>query len=119
MPSFVTHNQDNSIKVNGTHLQGYVDVSYERLVSLFGEPHCGDGYKVDAEWEIRFDDGLVATIYNYKNGKNYCGSMGLELDEISDWHIGGHDKAVVERVKAILSEPWPVHDDIRIAAALS
>lgn len=118
MSNFVTHNQDNSINVNGTHLQGYVDTSYERLVSLFGEPCTGWG-KTDAEWEILFDDGLVATIYNYKDGKNYCGSMGLELDEIRDWHIGGHDKVVVERVKAVLSEPWPIHDDIRIAAALS
>ena len=35
MPSFITHNQDDSININGTHLQGYVDTSYERLVSLF------------------------------------------------------------------------------------
>jgi len=119
MPSFITHNQDDNICINGTHLQGYVDTSYQRIVSVFGEPCTGDGYKVDAEWEVRFNDGSVATIYNWKDGKNYCGSMGLELDEIRDWHIGGHDKAVVERVKAILSEPWPIHDDIRISAALS
>lgn len=118
MSGFITHNQSN-ININGTHLLGYLNASYDRIVSLFGLPHGGDGYKIDAEWDILFDDGLVATIYNYKNGKNYCGSHGERVEEIDKWNIGGYNDAVVERVRAIVSEPWPIHDDIRIAAIMS
>ena len=78
---------------NGTSLRGYVDTSYANLVSLFGEPDEGDEYKVDAEWTLYFADGKgggeVVTIYNYKDGKNYCGEEGTEVEDITDWHVGG------------------------------
>ena len=99
--TFTTHNQAQ-IDINGTHLQGYVDAKYAELVSLFGKPTDGDGYKVDAEWMLRFEDGAVATIYNYKNGKNYNGDEGLAVEQIDHWHIGGLSKAVVDRVQIAL-----------------
>ena len=78
---------------NGSCLQGYLDASYATLVQLFGQPDDGDGYKVDAEWTLYFADGKgggeVVTIYNYKDGKNYCGEEGTEVEDITDWHIGG------------------------------
>lgn len=74
-------------------LQGFLDVSYDQLVSAFGEPHHdGDGYKVDAEWVLKFEDGTIATIYNYKTGKNYNGDDGEEVKDIRDWHVGGFNK---------------------------
>ena len=84
---FKTHNSAD-ISIDGTHLQGYVTSDYSNIVRVFGEPFNGDGYKVDAEWGILFDDGLVATIYNWKNGKNYCGSDGKRVRDIDEWHIG-------------------------------
>ena len=89
-------------EVNGTSLQGYVDVSYEELVRIFGKPNAkGDCYKIDAEWEIQTPFG-VATIYNYKDGKNYMGDEGVEVEEITEWHIGGHNKEtagyIVEKI---------------------
>jgi len=79
-------------EVNGTSLQGYIDVSYKELVRIFGKPNAkGDCYKIDAEWGIQTSFG-VATIYNYKNGKNYMGDEGMEVEEITEWHIGGHNK---------------------------
>jgi hypothetical protein len=99
--TFTTHNQAQ-IDINGTHLQGYVDAKYAELVSLFGKPTDGDGYKVDAEWVLRFEDGEVATIYNYKNGKNYCGDEGLAVEQIGNWHIGGNRKSVVDKVQIAL-----------------
>jgi hypothetical protein len=57
---------------------------------------------VDAEWEIEFEDGKVATIYNYKDGKNYNGKSGLPKRKITDWHIGGYSKDVMERVQNLL-----------------
>lgn len=86
--NFKTHN-DQQIDTNGSSLIGEVDAGYDELCNLFGAPTGGDGYKVDAEWAVLFDDGTVATIYNWKNGKNYEGENGLPVEEIRDWHIGG------------------------------
>lgn len=92
--TFKTHN-DIDININGTCLQGEVDASYAELCALFGSHHDGDGYKVDAEWYVKFDDGTIATIYNWKNGKNYEGENGLPLEQIDSWHVGG-DSAQAE-----------------------
>lgn len=101
MENFLTHNE-KEINVSGTSLVGYVNTTYSKLFEKFGEPF-DDGYKTDAEWEIEFSDGKVATIYNWKNGKNYNGSEGLDLDDITEWHIGGFDNSVVERIQKILN----------------
>jgi len=88
----------------GTSLKGYLDISYQDLVMKFGEPPCvGDGYKVDAEWVLQFDDGDVATIYNYKDGKNYNGTSGTPVEEITHWHIGGKSPNIVDRVMKIVN----------------
>jgi hypothetical protein len=94
---FVTHNT-KKIESCGTSLMGYIDCPYDTLTKLFGEPTKGDEYKVDAEWIIEFEDGTVATIYNYKDGKNYCGADGLNKEEITNWHIGGNSKKAELRV---------------------
>ena len=91
--------------ISGTHLQGNVGATYQELVEVFGEPirHESDGTthmsnKVDAEWRISFEDGTVATIYNYKNGLNYLGAEGKRVSEISMWNVGGYDERAVTLV---------------------
>ena len=65
----VDHNVDDL----GGCLQGEVITSFKDLVRIFGENyHNGDDYKVDAELDIKFEDGVIASIYNWKDGKNYC-----------------------------------------------
>lgn len=73
---------------SGTSLKGYLpaDIPVERIAEVFG-PSDGPGDKTDFEWAIRFDDGLVATIYDYKGCR---------------WHVGGRDHQVVERVAELL-----------------
>lgn len=89
----------NSKKVNGTHYQGEIDIKYDEIVAVIGNPcHDGDGYKVDAEWVLEFEDGTLATIYNWKDGKNYLGDMGHNVKQICNWHIGGHDQYAIDRV---------------------
>ena len=94
---FTTHNQA-IIETNGTHLQGYIQTNYADLIKVFGIPKVWDDYKTDAEWKVCFEDGTRATIYNYKDGKNYCGKYGLEVQEIKEWHIGGFNQDAVDRV---------------------
>jgi len=86
--TYITHN-DSDIDTNGTGRFGNLQATYKELTSLFGEPHTADDYKVDAEWDVQFDDGTVATIYNYKNGFNYCGKDGIRTQQITKWHVGG------------------------------
>ena len=99
---FTTHNQ-KEIYVNGTCLQGSIKADYHNLEKLFGEPTIGDGYKTDAEWEIEFEDGIVATIYNWKNGKNYNGENGIPITEITNWNVGGREQKAVDNLISILS----------------
>ena len=84
----------------GTFLQGYIKASYEQLVKTFGEPHDpdGDNYKTDVEWAFEFADGTIATLYNWKNGKNYLGAEGLELNDIYEWHVGGFSEKAVAKL---------------------
>lgn len=92
---YKTHN-DKEICTDGTWLQGHVYCSYETLVSLFGEPsERYDDYKCDAHWDVEFEDGEVATIYNWKNGINYCGVKdGIPTEKITEWNIGGNTHKV-------------------------
>jgi hypothetical protein len=96
----------STIDTNGTSLQGYINCSYDDLVEALGypiEPEYLDT-KTDAEWDIQFDDGTVATIYNWKNGKRYCGEIGYNLCDIPQWHVGGRSPEVVERVAFLIKD---------------
>jgi hypothetical protein len=100
--NYTTHN-DEDIRAVGTCLQGYIDCSYYDIKKAFGLPNSGDEYKIDAQWTIQFDGGEVATIYNYKDGINYCGRKhGTPKTKIRDWHIGGHNNNVITLIHDII-----------------
>jgi len=80
--------------VNMTCLQGYISAKYDQLVKVFGEPD-GGGDKTTVEWALKFEDGTIATIYDWKE---YSTPM-YEYD----WHIGGHNKKAVARVRQALN----------------
>ena len=90
--------------VGGTSLQGYIKAPYEKLLEVFGAPNSKlcDNYKTDVEWAFEFADGTIATLYNWKNGKNYLGDEGLELNDIYEWNVGGfNDKAVTRLLEKL------------------
>ena len=97
---------EESSKINGTSLVGIVNVPYRTLVTLFGEPMPGCDYKTDAEWALEiytdYGDCVVATIYNWKNGKNYLGEEGTPVEEITRWNVGGHKTSAVSLVTAAI-----------------
>lgn len=102
--NYVVRNDEWKLTI-GTSGRGVVDVSYVDLVRVFGEPHTvEEGEKTDANWIIQFEDGLVATIYNYKDGKNYLGEEGTPTQNIRDWHIGGANQEIVSRVMEMLKQ---------------
>ena len=98
---------EKTTNVGGTFLQGYLRASFEQLVRAFGEPHDpnGDNYKTDVEWAFEFADGTIATLYNWKNGKNYLGEAeGLELNDIYTWNVGGFNEKALTKLKERLKE---------------
>jgi len=101
---FETHNE-TEVRVAGTCLQGYINATYQELIDVFGKPTKSDGYKVDAEWLIEFEDGTVATVYNWKNGLNYCGADGTPVEYITRWNVGGNSGTdTVTKIKRALDK---------------
>lgn len=84
---FKTHNDTGIVfNVSGTSLRDTIDCSFDQLVEAFGKPmynNSGDD-KVKAEWFVEFDDGTIATIYDWKSS--------LDPEDNTDWHIGGFPK---------------------------
>lgn len=103
----------NKADAAGTCLQDYVTVGYKTIVERYGQPTTSDGYKVDAEWVIEWEDGQVGTLYNWKNGKNYLGEDGTPVERIIEWNIGGKSKIAGKRIRDDLLNAWPVFDEIR------
>lgn len=96
-----THGTDEDVFM--THLIGGVQTTRRVLEKAFGAPThsdpSGDG-KVTTEWILKFEDGTVATIYDWKRYE-----MGAPaLDEREDWHIGGRDMAASNAVLAVLED---------------
>lgn len=89
------------VKIEGTFGVGKVETDYNNLVDKFGEPQTGDN-QVQAEWDIQFVDGTIATIYDYKIGPQYLGpEEGIPMREVTTWSIGGKSKWVAKLVNAV------------------
>ena len=83
------------VNTNLTCLQGEIHLSFQDLVDIFGQPEdISSTGKSDVQWEIEID-GVVATIYNWKNGPAYTGDDSIEVERIHDWNIGGHSQSAV------------------------
>tara|TARA_R110000751_G_scaffold303258_1_gene417809 strand:+ start:831 stop:1154 length:324 start_codon:yes stop_codon:yes gene_type:complete len=90
--------------ITGTTLQGNLEISYNKLTKIFGEPHVKRtaplDNKTDVEWhfiEKRDEvDNVVFTIYNWKNGPSYTGKGKVE--EITEWNVGGYNSRSLDIV---------------------
>jgi hypothetical protein len=101
---YETHN-DIDIDTNGTSFQGEISTTFENLLKIFGTPMgASDDNKVDVEWNIMFNDGVVATIYNWKNGPVSMGEKGTNPVDIKTWHIGGKTISAVWDTEQLLED---------------
>ena len=82
---------------DGTCGQGSVYATFDQLVSLLGKPFgsSADG-KVQALWQVKFSDGTIATIYDYKE-------YDTAVEDMTCWSVGGHSERAEELVESILS----------------
>lgn len=67
-----------------------ITTTYKKLVEIFWEPNDdSDWYKTQAQWRLMGKDGFYFTIYDYKQGKQYCGDEEwLDVENVTEWHIG-------------------------------
>ena len=90
---------DEFNKTSGTSYQGSVMTSLTSLKNILGAPsvtYADIDSKTRNEYLIEFDDGLVATIYDYKEYRAY------DDDEIIEFHIGGFNALPVTRIQILL-----------------
>lgn len=92
----------------GTYLQGDIVTTYENLVKVLGEPVQVNDIKTQCEWIITFlpekSESQVATIYDWKLGKQYLGEEGTDKENIKYWHIGGYNKIVVDYLTILFNQ---------------
>ena len=75
---FETH-----VDSDGASLQGQIEASYWELVDAFGEPetHVDNEHKTQAEWHLKFEDGTIVTVYDWK--------QSCKPQDVMTWNIGG------------------------------
>lgn len=80
----------DNVSIGGTSRVGRIKATRKELIQQFGEPD--NNYpKSTYHWQIRFGDGTVATIYDYKGRNGY-----LDSDEEATWSVGGRTEDAVE-----------------------
>jgi hypothetical protein len=82
-----------------------LDMTFVGITNKLGLPHKGDGEKTDAEWWLKFGDGTLASIYNYRNGPVARGG-GDWKTRITRWHIGGR-ASQKQQIIRYMSELFP------------
>jgi len=93
-------NHKRTQEISGSFLQGYTVPTTRRQISaVFGNPiEYEAGEKVSIEWGILFEDGTLATIYDWKRYE-----LGTpDLDEEMIYNIGGLSAQAVARVEEAL-----------------
>jgi hypothetical protein len=86
----------------GSSLQGYVTTTRSALIETFGMPTfmSDDEYdKVTTEWVIKFENQVIATIYDWKRYEEGAPA----LNEVYEWHIGGYNELAVTQVQKVLA----------------
>jgi hypothetical protein len=72
-------------ELEGTSLQGNLQADYDTLVDVFGIPRDGiDPYKVQVEWLIKFEDGTIASIHDWKSQ--------VAPENVTRWSVGGESR---------------------------
>lgn len=90
-PGFRTH-VAGPIDIQGTSMQGSIQATMKELTRAFGNPQASAHSRSTTCWDILFEDGTVATIYDW--GKDEW-SGAPRPDSVVFWHIGGKDRRAV------------------------
>ena len=83
-----SNKKQNTKKIvyGGSRFGQLINFSKKELIEIFGQQEKGYD-KTDFEWKVYVEDlDFPFTIYNYKNGPNYCNE--LTEDDIKVWSMG-------------------------------
>ena len=95
--------------VMGTSGQGgNLRVDYTTLKKIFGKPSInngnGKGSKIRKEWIISID-GVVCTIYDWKQGYDYTKPKGgMPLKTRTQWSVGGSHRNSRRLVQGVIDD---------------
>jgi len=86
----------------GNHNVHLLTATYQELVNAFGDGTIDprDDYKQMAQWNVQTSEGLV-DLYDYKVGKCYDPADGLDLENITEWHVQGKKEAIEEMLQML------------------
>lgn len=91
----------------GTSGQGNLRVSYNTLKKIFGKPSIDNGNgkdsKIRKEWIISID-GIVCTIYDWKQGYDYTTRKGGIPLKDTRWSVGGSHPICRRLVQGIIDD---------------
>jgi|APGre2960657373_1045057.scaffolds.fasta_scaffold175025_2 hypothetical protein len=94
----------NDANINMTSYKGSLTTTYGQLIQVFGEPDRGPNDlsldKVTCEWALKFEDGTVATLYDWKTGYTPMGEY--------EWHIGGRNAEAVDHILSTYYAMFPL-----------
>lgn len=100
---------EKDANINGTSLKGYVIATYDELFDAFGEPDEGpndlEADKVTCCWRLQFEDGTVASIYDWKEDATPYHRY--------DWHIGGKSSEAVDLVHQTLDKSRQLQEVVK------
>jgi len=82
---------------SGTSYQGEVQATLRTMIKIFGEPNSVGSDKTTCEWTLQFENGTIATVYDWKRDEYGIGE--IDLDARVDWTIGGFDNDAYEQVR--------------------
>lgn len=106
---FKTQNQER-IDTTACVPIGNTAAAFCDLLNLFGLPRIGGERDDQIQWDVRFADGCIATIYNWSD----------EPESVGNWFVGGTSTRCVERVNTLVSLRNEIDDpDAAIEETLS
>lgn len=95
---------DNNANPSGSSQVGYINIAPAELIRVFGAPDPSDEYKTSGEYIFRGPQGIIFTLYDYKDTSLY--SSGLQSpyqlwgsEEPYTFHIGSNSDFSVEKFK--------------------
>ena len=96
---FIVGGDENPLPWVGGSRQGELeDVTYQEIIEKFGPPTStipSSDNKVQVEWDIQFENGVRASIYDYKQ-------YDKSPEEIDYWSIGGNSPDAAAEVYKVM-----------------
>jgi hypothetical protein len=108
----------NEIGKTGSSLKGYVNTTYDKLVSVLGKPSYTDAdpyAKVSCEWNltVKVEDSYDSDDYTYEDISIYSWKYGCIPVEECSWNVGGFCFESEDIAKAILDNSIePVYSEV-------